>query len=264
MIAYPKSLWAYRGFIFGSVKREFQSKYRNSLLGASWTVINPLAMILVYTVIFSQIMRAKLPGIDSVFAYSIYLCAGVLAWGLFAEITSRAQNIFLENANLLKKLSFPRLCLPVVVVVNSALNFVIIFGLFTLFLLVSGNFPGPAYLAVFPLLATLMAFAIGLGITLGVLNVFFRDVGQFFGIFLQFWFWLTPIVYPVTILPPRVQALMAYNPMTPLMTGLQNALVLGQWPHWSELAYPATLAILFCLLGMRLFQKHAGEIVDEL
>ena len=77
-----KPLWAYRGFIFGSVKREFESKYRNSLLGAAWTVLNPLAMIIVYTVIFSQVMRTKLPGIDSAFAYSIYLCAGILTWGL--------------------------------------------------------------------------------------------------------------------------------------------------------------------------------------
>jgi lipopolysaccharide transport system permease protein len=110
MLSIFKALWAYRGFILGSMKREFQSKYRNSLLGAAWTVINPLAMIIVYTVIFSQIMRAKLPGIDTTFAYSIYLCAGVLTWGLFAEIVGRGQNVFLENANLLKKLSFPRLC----------------------------------------------------------------------------------------------------------------------------------------------------------
>ena len=263
-MGYIKALWAYRGFILGSVKREFQSKYRNSLLGAAWTVINPLAMIVVYTVIFSQIMRAKLPGVDSTFAYSIYLCAGVLTWGLFAEITGRAQNTFLENANLLKKLSFPRLCLPVVVVANAALNFAIIFGLFTLFLLVSGYFPGWAYLAVLPLLALLAAFAIGLGMTLGVLNVFFRDVGQFFGIFLQFWFWLTPIVYPVTILPGRVQDLMVYNPMAPLMAGFQTVLVMGQWPQWGSLAYPAALAVLLCLLGMRLFRRHAGDMVDEL
>ena len=97
-----KALWAYRGFILGSVKREFQSKYRNSLLGAAWTILNPLAMIVVYTVIFAQVMRAKLPGVDSTFAYSIYLCAGVLTWGLFAEIAGRAQGIFLEHANLLK------------------------------------------------------------------------------------------------------------------------------------------------------------------
>ena len=191
-----RALWAYRGFILGSVQREFQSKYRNSLLGAAWTVINPLAMILVYTVIFAQVMRARLPGADSTFAYSIYLCAGVLTWGLFAEITGRAQNVFLENANLLKKLSFPRLCLPVTVVANAALNFGIVFALFTLFLIASGNFPGLPYLALLPVLAVQVLFAIGLGISLGVLNVFFRDVGQFFGIFLQFWFWLTPIVYP--------------------------------------------------------------------
>ena len=259
-----KALWAYRGFILGSVKREFQSKYRNSLLGAAWTVLNPLAMIVVYTVIFSQVMRAKLPGVDSTFAYSIYLCAGVLTWGLFAEITGRAQNTFLENANLLKKLSFPRLCLPVVVVANAGLNFAIVFGLFTLFLLVSGNFPGVAYFAVLPLLAILAAFAIGLGMTLGVLNVFFRDVGQFFGIVIQFWFWLTPVVYASSILPAGVQKIMSFNPMAPLMAGFQGALVSGQWPHWVSLIYPTVLAALLCLLGMRLFRKHAGDMVDEL
>ena len=259
-----KPLWAYRSFILGSVKREFQSKYRNSLLGAAWTVINPLAMIVVYTVIFSQIMRAKLPGADSTFGYSIYLCAGLLTWGLFAEITGRAQNTFLENANLLKKLIFPRLCLPVVIVASAALNFSMIFGLFTLFLLVSGNFPGVAYLAVLPLLAILLAFAIGLGMMLGVLNVFFRDVGQFFGIFVQFWFWLTPIVYPVNILPTSAQNLMAYNPMAPLLAGFQAVLVMGQWPQWASLLYPAVLAALLCLLSMRLFRRHAGDMVDEL
>jgi lipopolysaccharide transport system permease protein len=259
-----KALWAYRGFILGSVKREFQSKYRNSLLGAAWTVLNPLAMIVVYTVIFAQVMRAKLPGVDSTFAYSIYLCAGVLTWGLFAEITGRAQNTFLENANLLKKLSFPRLCLPVVVVANAGLNFAIVFGLFTLFLLVSGNFPGMAYFAVLPLLAILAAFAIGLGMTLGVLNVFFRDVGQFFGIVIQFWFWLTPVVYASSILPASVQKIMSFNPMAPLMAGFQGALVSGQWPNWASLIYPTVLAALLCLLGMRLFRKHAGDMVDEL
>ena len=179
------------------------------------TVINPLAMILVYTVIFAEIMRAKLPGVENTFGYSIYLCAGVLTWGLFAEITGRAQNMFLENANLLKKLSFPKLCLPVVVVANGLLNFSIIFGLFTAFLLISDNFPGLPFVALVPLVALLMAFAIGLGITLGVLNVFFRDVGQFFGIFLTFWFWLTPIVYPLSILPEGLVGWMGLNPMAP-------------------------------------------------
>ena len=264
MDAMLKSLWAYRGFILGSVKREFQSKYRNSLLGAAWTVLNPLAMIIVYTVIFSQIMRAKLPGIDSTFAYSIYLCAGVLTWGLFAEIAGRAQNTFLEHANLLKKLSFPRLCLPVTVVANALLNFAIVFGLFSVFLLISGNFPGLVYLALVPVLMILVAFAIGLGITLGVLNVFFRDVGQFFGIVIQFWFWLTPIVYPISILPESVRALMSYNPMANLIGAFQDILVTGQWPSWQGLLPVTLLAVAMCALGMHLFRKHAGEMVDEL
>jgi len=128
-----RAVWAYRGFILASVQRDFQSRYRNSLLGAAWTIIQPLAMIVVYTVIFSQVMKARLPGVSSTFAYSIYLCAGTLTWSLFAEITGRAQNIFIDNANLLKKLSFPRLCLPIIVVLNALVNFAIIFGLFSIF-----------------------------------------------------------------------------------------------------------------------------------
>jgi lipopolysaccharide transport system permease protein len=259
-----QALWAYRGFVLGSVKREFQSKYLNSLLGVAWTVIQPLSMILVYTVIFSQIMRAKLPGVESSFGYSIYLCAGILTWGMFAEIVSRGQNTFLEHGNLLKKLSFPRLCLPITVVATALLNFAIIFSLFTLFLIITGTFPGWVFFAIIPVLVVQVIFAIGLGITLGVLNVFFRDVGQAFGVFLQFWFWLTPIVYPATILPEKAQALLAYNPMTGLMAAYQNILTRGQLPDWQALLPILILGVLFCLLGMRLFRKHAGEIVDEL
>lgn len=260
-----KSLWAYRGFILGSVKREFQSQYRNSLLGAAWTVLNPMAMIVVYTVIFTKVMHSKLPtGINNEFAYSIYLCAGVLTWGLFAEIVTRAQNTFLENANLLKKLSFPRLCLPVNVVANAMLNFSIVFGLFTVFLIVSGNFPGLIYFALIPVFVILIVFAIGLGISLGVLNVFFRDVSQFFGIFIQFWFWFTPIVYPISILPESVRSLMSYNPMANLISAFQEILVTHQSPTWQGLLPVTILAIAMCVLGMKLFRKHAGEMVDEL
>jgi lipopolysaccharide transport system permease protein len=259
-----RSIWSFRGFISGSVKREFQSRYRNSLLGAAWTVLNPLAMIVVYTVIFSQVMKAKLPGVDNNFAYSIYLCAGVLTWGLFAEVVGRAQNVFVEHANLIKKISFPRICLPVIVVLNAAVNFAIIFGLFVLFLIASGGFPGMSFIAMFPVLAIQIVFSVGLGITVGVLNVFFRDVGQFFGVLLQFWFWLTPVVYPASILPESVRSYISWNPMAPLVAAYQNILVHGKWPDWGSLLIPAVLAVLFCAIGMRLFRKRVGEIVDEL
>lgn len=259
-----KNLWAYRGFILGSVKREFQLKYRNSMLGAAWTVINPLAMIFVYTVIFSQVMQAKLPGANSSFAYSIYLCSGLLIWGLFAEIVTRSQTVFLENANLLKKLSFPRICLLIITALNALLNFSIIFSLFTVFLIVSGNFPGWIYLALIPVFMILIAFSVGLGVMLGVLNVFFRDVGQLFGVILQFWFWFTPIIYPASILPDFARHFQVFNPMAVITAACQQILVTGLWPDWKSLSLIAILAVLLCIFGWHLFRKRSGEMVDEL
>lgn len=259
-----KALWAYRSFIVGSVKRDFHVKYRNSLLGAIWAVINPLAMIVVYTVIFSQVMQAKLVGADTPFAYSVYLCSGILTWSLFAEMIGRGQNVFIENSNLLKKISFPRICLPVIVLTNAVLNFFIVITIFLGFLVVAGLWPGWAIVAVIPVLLIQLLFAIGLGVMLGVLNVFFRDVGHFFGIFIQFWFWGTPIVYPESILPATLRHLMAFNPMYPLITAYQRIFVSGEWPNWETLWYPLILAVVLCSFAIRLFRKRAGEMVDEL
>jgi lipopolysaccharide transport system permease protein len=258
------SVWRYRGFIAGSVKREFQSKYRNSMLGAVWAILNPLAMILVYTLVFSQVMGNRLAGSVSPFSYSIYLCAGTLTWTLFAEITGRSQTVFLENANLLKKLQFPRLCLPIIVVLNACVNFAIVFGLFTLFLVFSDSFPGWVYLALVPILLIQILFAISLGIIVGVLNVFFRDVGQFFSILLQFWFWFTPIVYPVTALPAEVRDMLAWNPMATLVMAYQTILLHGAMPDWQSLWPVALLALACSVFGLLLFRKRAGEMVDEL
>jgi lipopolysaccharide transport system permease protein len=266
MIAVPMltGIWRYRGFIAGSVRREFQAKYRNSLLGAAWTVLNPLAMIFVYTVIFSQVMGTRLQGSTSHFAYSIYLCAGVLTWGLFAEITTRGQNVFLEHANLIKKLQFPRICLPIIVVLNALVNFAIIFGLFAVFLAVSGVFPGWVFFALVPVLLVHILFAIGLSMVLGVLNVFFRDVGQFYTILLQFWFWFTPVVYPATALPAEIRPLLVWNPLAALAHAYQGILLRGEMPDWGSLLPVTVMALLFCALGLQLFRKRAGEMVDEL
>ncbi|MFK3740088.1 ABC transporter permease [Massilia sp. TN1-12] len=261
-----RGLWLYRGFVLGSVKREFQAKYMNAMLGALWSLLSPLAMIVVYTVIFSEVMHSKLPGAgaDARFAYSIYLCAGILTWGLFAEIVARGQAMFLEQANLIKKISFPRICLPLIVVLNALVNFGIIFGLFTVFLVASGTFPGPVFLAILPVLAIQLLLAIGIGMIAGVLNVFFRDVGQFVTIAMQFWFWLTPVVYPITILPPEVRDLLRWNPMARLVEAYQQVLVKGVPPDWVALLPVLLLALLLCALGLRLFRRRAGEMVDEL
>ena len=264
MSALLRSLWRYRGFVLGSVKREFQARYLDSLLGAGWAVLNPLAMIIVYTVIFSQVMQSRLPGVANAFGYSIFLCAGVLTWGLFSEIVSRSTTVFIEHANLIKKLNFPRICLPAIVLVSALLNFAIIFALFTGFLLISGNFPGAIFLALLPVLATVVALGVGLGVALGVLNVFFRDVGQFVGVLLQFWFWFTPIVYPLSILPDWARTWVMLNPMTGLIGACQAVLVAGASPDWSYLAPVAVGALVVCLLALVLFRHRAGEMVDEL
>ena len=221
-------------------------------------------MVFVYTVIFSQVMQAKLPGVTSQFAYSVYLCAGVLTWGLFVDTVSKVQNVFIEKANLLKKINFPGLCLPVILLANATVNFVIVFSLFTIFLIIMGEFPGVVYVSLIPLLLLQTAFSFGLGVTLGVLNVFFRDVGQFFTVVLQFWFWLTPVVYPLSILPLELQNVIQYNPMTMLVTCYQQVLVSGQWPQWQTLWPVAVAALALCALALRLFRQHAGEMVDEL
>lgn len=263
-LSIARALWNYRGFILGSVKREFEARYRNSLLGAAWTMLQPLAMITVYTVVFSELMRTRLPGIDSPYAYSTFLCSGLLTWGLFSEIFQRGQSVFIENGNLIKKLNFPRICLPAITVLNALLNFCITFTIFLVFLLVARNFPGWVVLYVVPVLIVQVAFAIGLSVIAGVLNVFFRDVGQFVGILLQFWFWFTPIVYSTVTLPSSARSMIRMNPMTPLAQAYQGIFVYRQMPSWDSIWPVALLAIALCALSLFLFRRHAGDMVDEL
>ncbi|MDD5033477.1 MAG: ABC transporter permease [Methylococcaceae bacterium] len=256
--------WKYRGFILGNVKREFQMRYRNSILGATWSIINPIAMIVVYTVIFSQVMQARLHGVEREFAYGIFLCSGVMTWGFFAEIVNRCQTVFIENGNLIKKMTFPRICLPLIIILSASLNFFILFGLFVGFLALTENFPGWVFFGIFPALVIQTLFAIGLGMIIGVLNVFFRDVGQLAGVVIQFWFWFTPIVYPISILSDGIHDAISWNPMTSIIQTYQTVLVHGQWPQWDSLLPVSAISLTLCLFGLILFRKRSGEMVDEL
>lgn len=257
-------LWRFRYFVLSSVKREFQARYMNSLLGGVWAIINPMAMITVYTLIFSQLMNARLPQSSSPYSYGIYLCAGLLLWNLFAEIAGRNTQVFVEQANLIKKMSFPKICLPVIVSLTALLNFTIVFGLFMLFLALTGSLPGWALLGMLPVLFTLILFSTGLGISLGVLNVFFRDIGHFFSVVLQFWFWLTPVVYAVGIVPEQFRFMIELNPLLPIVSASQSIFINDSMPSLKLLATPFFLGCAFCLFGLVQFKKRAGEMVDEL
>jgi lipopolysaccharide transport system permease protein len=258
------AIWVHRDFIIGNVKRNYQSRYRRSILGAAWTVIQPLSMIVIYTLVFSQIMKARLPGIEGGMAYSIFLCAGIFVWNFFSEIASKCQTVFLDNAEVIKKINFPRLCLVVIIIVDSSINLVIFMALFFSFLALSGNFPGVAVLSFIPVVLVILLFVVGLGIFIGVLNVFFRDVGQLFQIVLQFWFWLTPIVYPIHIIPENYRFIFSLNPMTTLVTSSQNIFVYGQHPDYLALFYVASLSIVLCFFSLRLYRHRCDEMVEEL
>ena len=260
-----RALWAYRGFVWSSVRREFDARYRESLLGAFWSVANPLAMIVIYTVVFGQLMRPTLPGHEGTpFAFGIYLCAGLITWGLFAEMLSRLNNVFLDNGNLIKKSNFPRICLPAIVAVSALINFAIIFAVYLVFLLAIGHWPGWALLALLPLLALQVLFALGLGVLLGTLNVFFRDVGQFTGVLLQFWFWLTPIVYTLPALPEGLRGALQYNPLQPLMAAYQTVFLARAVPEAAPLLPLAAFTALILAASARFFLARVGELVDEL
>lgn len=254
-----------REFIISCVRREFQEKYTGSVLGVLWTVFQPLAMIVVYTVVFSSVMRNKLHGMEMLpFAYSIYLCSGVVAWNLFNDTLNSCVNVFLNNANVMKKVSFPRICLPVISVCSAMLNFLIGYGLFLGFLLLVGYFPWQVFLFVIPVLLVQTLFTATLGIGLGVLNVFFRDVGQMLTVILQFWFWFTPVVYPASIIPERLQSLMYLNPMYSLIHAYQEIFVYQRIPSLLPVVAVAVLSLLLGAWALQLFRKHVGEMVDEL
>ncbi|MET4578507.1 ABC transporter permease [Ottowia thiooxydans] len=260
-----KALWAYRRFVWSSVLRDFNARYRESLLGAFWAVANPLAMIIIYTVVFGQLMRPTLASHQNVpFAFSIFLCAGVLTWGLFAEMLSGLNGVFLAHGNLIKKANFPRICLPAIVVVTALINFSIVMILYLAFLALIGHWPGWPLLAALPLIALQLLFALGLGVFLGTLNVFFRDVGQLTGIVLQFWFWLTPIIYTSASLPPMARRMLEANPLTSLMGGYQTIFLEREWPAWSPLLPLVILTLVFLTLGAKFFLQRVGELVDEL
>jgi len=259
-----RDVWAFRGFITANVKRNLHSRYKNTQFGLAWTILQPLAMILIYTVVFAELMKPALPGHDSKFAYSIYLCSGVLTWGFFSELLSGCVGVFVQNANLIKKISFPRLCLPIIVILTSLINFAIVMGLFLVFLIVSGNFPGLAILGFFPVLLILVGFSVGLGIFLGTINVFYRDVEQTLSVVLQFWFWLTPIVYVTKTLPDFIAHIMALNPMWPIVRAMHTIFLEARFPDWQDLIYPACLALIFLYAGVYAFWKLGGELVDEL
>lgn len=256
-----RDLWQYRGFVLGMVRREFQLRYLDSGLGSAWALLHPLALIVLLTLVLGSLMNARLGGGDRL-AYSLGLCVALFAWNAFSETVSRCQGVFVEHGELLKKVRFPRLALPLVALGSAALNLAIGFALLLAFLAVSGRWPGWALLGVAPVLAMQLALALGVGVAVGVLNVFARDVGQAATLGLQFLFWLTPIVYPLQLLSGWQRAVLQLNPLTHLVVAAQTAVLDGRWPGIAALAYPVVAAAAALALAAFLFRRLGDRMAD--
>lgn len=264
MLGMFSALWRYRGFVFSSIKNEFVARFARSRLGGLWMIIHPLAQVAIYALILSAVLASKLPGIDNQYGYAIYLTSGILAWTLFSEVITRCLTLFIEQGNLMKKMAFPRVSLPAIVAGSCLLNhfflFVAIFAVFTLL----GHPLGLALLYL-PLLTLLtLALALGLGLVLGVLNVFLRDIGQVVPILLQFLFWFTPIVYPISIVPEYLREWLVYNPMYSLVSAYHEVLVYNRTPDLFSLLPLVLVSVVFLLAGLFVFRRASAEMVDVL
>jgi len=259
-----RSLWQYRHFVLSSIYNDLFAQFARSKLGGLWVIINPLSQVLIYALILSNILSSKLPGIDNKYAYAIYLMAGLLAWNLFSEIIGRCLNLFIAQANIMKKMSFPRITLPTIVVGSCMLNNLLLFiSMLGIFALLGHQFT-LAMLWLIPLTIIVVTLALGIGLILGVMNVFVRDIGQAFNVILQVWFWFTPIVYPITIIPEGYRHLMQLNPMYSLVDAYHQILVYNQVPQLQSIAIIAAVACVLALIGLLLFRKASAEMVDVL
>ena len=227
-------------------------------------IINPLAQVLIYALILSNVLAAKLPGIDNTYAYALYLTAGIAAWSLFSEIVGRCLTLFIENGNLMKKMRFPKIAMPAISVGSCLLNYFFLLVSVLIVFAVLGRMPGPETILLIPITLVTVTLGLGIGLMLGILNVFVRDIGQVVPIVLQMLFWFTPIVYPISVVPESIRAVIELNPMLPIVSAYHDVLVFGNIPDWQPLLLTFTTSAALLLLGLFMFRRAAPEMVDVL
>lgn len=259
-----RSLWQYRHFIISSIRGDLKGRFVRSRLGGLWFILHPLAQALIFSIVLSEVLKARLPDTDSPAAYPVYLLSGMAAWTLFNEILGRSMTIFIEQASVMKKIVFPRLCLPIIVGGTALINhLLLLLALFILFVFL-GHLPGRTLILLPVGIALIAAIGFGLGVILGVMNVFIRDIAQVMTIVLQLWYWLTPIVYPANVLPEKYQFVLNLNPIAPLVALYQDALLFNRWPDPASLIIPAAVGLVSMGFAIVFFRRASPELVDVL
>ena len=248
--------------ILSLTKRELAARYRGSFLGFLWTLVTPMVMIAIFTIIFAGIFKAKFGASSSQWDYALYLFCGLLPWTAFQESVQLSSTTIVGHANLVKRVVFPLETLPVSLSLAAVVNQ--LFG--TLVLVVAAGLlrhqfhPTIIYLPLILIPQLLATF--GAAWLVASLGVFVRDIVQGIGLILMAWMYLTPIIYPESIVPAGYRSLINFNPFTPLMRSYRRIILEGQAPDWQGLGFFLAFALVSFLLGYWWFARTRKNFAD--
>ncbi len=259
-------LWRHRDLVWQMALREVTSRYRGSILGGLWFLLQPLLMLLVYTFVFSVVFKARWGERvgDSPSGFALALFAGLLVFNLFAECANRSPTCIVGQPNYVKKVVFPLQVVPMALsgaalfyaVVNTAL-------LLLVALAVNGTLPMTA--AAFPLvLAPTLMLSLGMAFFLASLGVYLRDIALVVPVLVQILFFTTPVFYPASAVPEPFRSIIQTNPLSPLLDSARRTLLWNQWPEWGPLLLAWLVAVAVLLLGYAWFQKTRRGFADVL
>lgn len=251
--------------IWDLIRRDFKMRYLGSIMGSYWNLIHPIAMIAIYTLVFAKVMKIRLNGqATSPYNFTIYLCSGLLPWTAFQEVVLRGSTQFHENANFIKKIAFPKEIIQSIATGSATIVFLISMTIFISLILVSGHGFSPAIIVLPFLIILQMVLASGLGMILGVFNVFLRDVQQILNIVFQLWFWLTPIAYSVQQVPDFYRRMFYLNPFYHFVRSYQLILVEKQFPETYSFFICGSLACVSYTIGANILNHFKNQISDEI
>ncbi len=247
---------------FTFAKRDFQERYVGTGLGQFWYILSPLIMIFIYTVIFSDFMKMKLDIIDNTYAYSIYLVPGLLAWTSFSTTITRLNSSFFDKASLIKKINIPMYVFYLSIFLTEFFIFLISFLLAIGFLIIVGHEINFVFLLLLPIMFLQMILSFSLGVIFSLFSPFFKDIREFIPIFLQLWFWMTPIIYMREMIENKYPFLLTYNPFYYFSSIYQDIFLFSKVPNIYKVLVIATMSFLFLFIAMYLYKKMIGTIKD--
>ena len=256
------SIWRHRSLIRAMVRRDVMGRYRGSFAGVFWTLLNPLLLMLTYFFVFGVVLNARFGSDPSRAGFALYFLAGMLPWLAFSEAAGRAPTVMLEHRNFIKKLVFPVETLPVDLVAAGLINEIFALAIFSAgFVIVRGMLP--VSVVWLPLLIVpQILFTAGVAWFLAALGVFVRDLGQVIGFLLTLWFFLTPICYPESSLPPMAVPLLSKNPVYVLVRGYRAVFLEGHAPAFGPLWKLWLVSIAAFVLGHAWFYKLRKSFAD--